>query len=108
NALDYTRQSGGGYWLADLHRLEGQLALRHPQPDRQRAEAFFRKAIDVAQGQEARLLEVRAANDPAQLWRDSKSQSDIRALLQPILAGIEGGETARDVRHARALLAELA
>ncbi len=32
---------------------------------------------------------------------------DPRALLEPILAAIEGGETTRDVRDARALLAEL-
>jgi hypothetical protein len=34
-------------------------------------------------------------------------ENDPRALLEPILAGIEGGETSRDVRNARALLAEL-
>jgi hypothetical protein len=35
------------------------------------------------------------------------SPDDPRALLQPILAAIESGETPRDVRDARALLAEL-
>ena len=30
-----------------------------------------------------------------------------RAMLEPILATIEGGETTHDVRNARALLAEL-
>jgi hypothetical protein len=58
------------------------------------AQACFLQAIDVARTQEARLLELRAANDP-------------RALLEPILAAIEGGEATRDVRAARALLAEV-
>jgi hypothetical protein len=45
--------------------------------------------------------------DLARLWRDTGSSNDPRALLEPILAAIEGGETMRDVRNARALLAEL-
>jgi hypothetical protein len=42
----------------------------------------------------------------ARLWRDTSSDGDPRALLEPILAAIEGDETTRDVRNARALLAE--
>jgi hypothetical protein len=53
------------------------------------------------------LLELCAATDLARLWRDIGSDRDPRALLEPILAAIEGGETTRDVRNARALLAEL-
>ncbi len=73
-------------------------------PDRSRAEACFTKAIGVARGQHARLLELRAATDLARLWHDTRPDNDIHALLQPILAAIEGGETARDVRSARSLL----
>jgi tetratricopeptide (TPR) repeat protein len=103
----FVEQSGEGYWLADLHRLGGQVALKRPEPDRLRAEACFVKAIEIAHSQEARLLQLRAAVDLAQLWRDTRSERDPRALLEPILVMIEGGETARDVRNARALLAEL-
>ncbi len=53
------------------------------------------------------MLELRAATDLAQLWRNTGSSRDPRALMEPILAAIEGGETTRDVRNARALLAEL-
>jgi predicted ATPase len=64
--------------------------------------------IEVARSQEARLLELRAATDLARLWCETRSDNDPRALLEPILAMIEGGETTRDVRNARALLAGLA
>jgi len=100
----FVEQSGEQYWLADLHRLSGQLALRRPVPDRSRAEACFTKAIGVARGQHARLLELRAATDLARLWHDTRPDNDIHALLQPILAAIEGGETARDVCSASSLL----
>jgi class 3 adenylate cyclase/predicted ATPase len=103
----FVAQSGERYWLADLHRLRGQMALKRPQPDRKRAEECFVNAIEIARGQEARLLHLRAACDLALLWRDIGADNDPRALLEPILAMIEGGETAHDVRNARSLLAEL-
>jgi predicted ATPase len=106
-AFDFIDQSGERFWLAELHRLDGQVALKRPEPDRARAEACFLQAIEIARSQEARLLELCAATDLARLWRDIGSDRDPRALLEPILAAIEGGETTRDVRNARALLAEL-
>ncbi|HVX79053.1 MAG TPA: adenylate/guanylate cyclase domain-containing protein [Bradyrhizobium sp.] len=106
-AFVFVEQSGEGYWLADMHRLNGQIALKLPQPDWVRAEACFAKAIEIARRQEARLLELRAATDLARLWIDTHSDNDPRTLLEPILARIEGGETTRDVRNARALLAKL-
>ena len=75
--------------------------------DRARAEACFCKAIDVAHSQELRQLELRAGIDLARLWRETASPNDPRALLEPILAQIEGGDATRDVRNARALLAEI-
>jgi hypothetical protein len=73
-------------------------------PDCSRAEGCFGKAIEIAKKQDARLLELRAATDLGRLWRDTRQDKDLRALLQPILATIEGGENARDVRNARSLL----
>jgi hypothetical protein len=64
--------------------------------------------MEIARSQEARLLELPAGIDLARLWRETGSPNDRRALLEPILAVIEGGESTRDVRNARALLAETA
>jgi class 3 adenylate cyclase len=107
DGFDFVEQSGERYWLADLHRLSGQVALRRKNPDHARAEACFREAIEVAQGQDARLLELRAATDLARLWQGTRTAAEIRALIEPALAAIEGGETAPDVRNARGLLAQL-
>ena len=90
-----------------MHRIQGRVWLNRRESDREQAQACFLQAIDVGRGQEARLLELRAATDLARLWRDTSSRNDQRALLEPILAAIEGGENLRDVRNARALLAEL-
>jgi predicted ATPase len=106
DAFAFVERSSERFWLADLHRVDGQIALGRPETDRKRAEACFLKAIEIAHGQEARMLKLRAATDLARLWREAGSPNDPRALLEPILAQIEGGETTRDVRNARALLAE--
>jgi predicted ATPase len=105
NGFAFVEQSGERYWLADLHRLSGRVALGRSRPDPARAEACFIKAIEVANGQHAHLLELRATTDLARLRRDSGSNDAVRALIEPVLAKIEGGETTRDVRDARALLA---
>jgi tetratricopeptide (TPR) repeat protein len=105
-AFAFVEQSGERYWLAELHRLDGEIALHQPEPDPERAEACFFRAIEIAREQESRMLELRAATRLAHLWRDIGSPNDPLALLEPILAAIEGGETTRDVRNAHAFLAE--
>jgi tetratricopeptide (TPR) repeat protein len=103
----FVEQSSERFGLAELHRISGQIALKRGEPDRSSAEACFLQAMEIARSQEARLLELRAATDLARLWRDTGSPNDPRALLEPIFAAIEGGENIRDVRAARALLAEM-
>ena len=107
-AFAFVEESGERFWLAELHRLDGRIALLRPEPDLARAEACFLQAVEIARGQQARLLELRAATDLARLWRDVGSNRDFRALLESSLAAIEGGETMRDVLNARGLLAEIA
>jgi predicted ATPase len=104
-AFAFVEQSGERFWLSELHRVEGLIALA--TADASRAQACFWNAIEIARGQRARLLELRAATDLARLWRDANSHREIRALLTPLLATISGGEGLRDVRNARELLAEI-
>ena len=106
-AFAFVEQSGERFSLADLHRVDDQIALKRLERDTTRAEASFLKAIEVARAQEARMLELRTATDLARLWGEAGSPNNPRALLEPILAQIEGGETTRDVRNARALLAKV-
>jgi len=107
DGFSFVDQSGERYWLADLHRMSGQIALRRAQPDRGHAEACFHRAIEVARSQDARLLELRAATDLGRLWQGARADDEVRALIEPILSHIEGGETTPDVRNARALLSAL-
>jgi hypothetical protein len=104
NAFSFVDQSGERFWLAELYRLDGQIALKRSEPDGARAEICFSKAVDVAHSQRARLLELRATTELARLRHHAGSADGLRAMLEPILAMIDDGEGLKDVREARSLL----
>jgi tetratricopeptide (TPR) repeat protein len=98
DAFAFVERSGERFWLADLHRVDGRIALKRPETDRERAEACFLKAIEIAHRQEARMLELSAAIELAELWREEGAPNDPRALLEPLLAEIERDHERRPER----------
>ena len=68
----------------------------------------FRHAIDIACGQQARILELRAGTSLARLWRDQGKRMEARDLLNPIYNWFTEGFDAPDLKDAKALLDELA
>jgi class 3 adenylate cyclase/predicted ATPase len=93
---------------AHVHRVEGQLLLAGRRPEPAAAERCFRAAMTLAQGQGARLSELRAAVNLAALWQDQGRRTEAYDLLAPLYTSFtEGFETA-DLREAAALLDQLA
>jgi hypothetical protein len=50
----FVEQSGERFLLPELHRLDGELAPKRPEPDRARAEACLLQAVDIARSLAAR------------------------------------------------------
>jgi predicted ATPase len=97
-------RTGERWFEAELHRLRGQCLIAHQQGAGAAAEACFRRALDAAQKQQAKLWELRAATSLARLWRDGGKPAEARDLLAPVCGWFtEGFETA-DLKDARALL----
>jgi predicted ATPase len=95
-------------WMkAEIQRLEANLELLRPTPDRQLAEAKLRDAIATARQQQARWWELRAAVSLAQLLREQHRTDEARALLAPIYGWFIGDFETPDLREAKAILAEL-
>jgi predicted ATPase len=46
---------------AEVHRMAGEIALKSPEPDAVKAEAYFEHALAVAREQQAKSWELRAA-----------------------------------------------
>lgn len=89
------------WWLPELHRLKGELA---PESD---AEAEFRQALHIAQGQGNKLLELRSAVSLARLWQKQDKRKEAYALLSGVYGWFTEGFDAQDLRRARTLLDEL-
>src|SRR5262249_30219158 len=66
-AVETTKE---GWYEAEVHRLAGEIALKSPEPDPAKAEAYFERALTVARAQQAKSWELGTAMSMARLWRD--------------------------------------
>jgi len=99
-------QSLGERWFtAELSRHKGQLALQ--QGESEAAEQLYRRALTIAEQQEARLWELRAAVSLARLRRDQGRRSEARDFFAPVYSWFTEGFDTADLKDARALLDEL-
>jgi tetratricopeptide (TPR) repeat protein len=97
--------TGYGWWDAELHRLEGIALLGLNRLDEgQRA---LEAALRVAQRQQAKSYELRAAMSIARLWRDQGKREEARDLLAPVYGWFTEGFDTLDLKEAKALLDNL-
>jgi predicted ATPase len=106
--LATVEQTGQLWFLAELHRTRGEMQLRCRPRDTAAAETDFKRAIDVARGQAAKLFELQAAVSLARLYREQGKRAEARELLSPIYNWFAEGFDTPDLKDARALLDELA
>jgi class 3 adenylate cyclase/tetratricopeptide (TPR) repeat protein len=98
-ALTDIRKEGGSFYEAELHRLKGELTLQQHReqatgngqqgigtdprsllPDPQgEAEECFLRAIEIAQKQQAKSLELRAVMSLARLWQQQALEQSAKS-----------------------------
>jgi len=105
DALQIVETTGGRWFAAELNRLKGQLLLRQGHTDA--AEELYRKALSIAQEQEAKLWELRAAMSLARLRCDQGRRAEARDLLAPVYGWFTEGFDTPDLKEAKELLSEL-
>ena len=81
-ALQIVEKTGERWFAAELNRHKGQLLLR--QGHSEAAEELYCKALSIAEAQEAKLWELRAAASLARLHRDRGRRAEARDLLAPV------------------------
>jgi predicted ATPase len=106
-ALTLVATTEARWWEAELHRLQGALQLQLPRPDSTQAEACFRQALDVAHGQQAKSLELRAALSLSQLWHEQGKSAEAHSLLAPLYGWFTEGHETADLQAAWAMLERL-
>jgi predicted ATPase len=93
---------------AEAHRIAGEIALKSPELDTAKAEAYFEQALAIARQQQAKSWELRAAMSVARLWHDQGKVQQARDLLAPVYGWFTEGFDTLDLMEAKALLEELA
>ena len=108
NALETGEQTEERWYQAELHRLKGDFLLRQSPHNAADAESSYRQAIAIAQRQQAKSWELRAAASLARLWLQQGKRDDAYALLQPVYGWFTEGRDTADLQDANALLNALA
>jgi len=107
-AISTSEETLEKWWLAEVYRTAGDIALQSASPDGTMAEAYFERALDIARAQQAKSFELRAATRLARLLRDQGRQEEARELLAPIYGWFSEGFDTLDLKQAKKLLNELA
>ena len=103
-AMTAIKTTGERWFEAEVNRIAGEIALKSPEPDAAKAEAYFERALAVARQQQAKSWELRAAMSMARLWRDQGKRDEARELLAPVYGWFTEGFDTLDLKEAKALL----
>ena len=108
HAVALTERTGQRWCEADTHRVRGEILLKRDQGNTAPAEEAFLTAIAVAQHQQAKSFELRAALSLAKLYHSTGRAADAHAVLAPALEGFAPTPEFPEIQKARALLAAMA
>ena len=103
--LEAQEQRGQRRWEAELHRLEGVALVGLNRLGE--GQSALEQALRVAQRQQAKSYELRAATSLARLWGEQGRRAEGRDLLAPVYGWFTEGFDTADLKEAKALLEEL-
>jgi predicted ATPase len=92
------------FYEAELYRLKGELLLQQSLDNRAEAETCFAQAMAIAQHQEAKSLELRAATSLARLREQQGKREEARQVLAEVYNWFTEGFDTADLQNAKALL----
>jgi class 3 adenylate cyclase/predicted ATPase len=100
--LHYVEDSQEHVHEPELHRLRGEILIS--QGASSAGETSLMRAIEIAQSQQAKMLELRAALVLARLYRDRGRTAEAAALLQPLHDWFQEGRNLPELAEARSIL----
>jgi predicted ATPase len=110
-ALAAVDRTGERVFEAELYRLKGELTLQSSvqslESKVKEAEDCFLRAIEIAQKQKAKSLELRAVTSLARLWQSQGKRNEAHQMLTGICNWFTEGFDTKDLQEAKALLTEL-
>jgi len=112
-ALAAVDKTGGRFQEAEIYRIKGELTLTQSSVQRlassvqKEAEECFWKAIEIAQKQQAKSLELRAVMSLSRLWQQQGKMGEAQQMLAEIYNWFTEGFDTADLKDAKVLLEEL-
>jgi predicted ATPase len=106
-ALALVDTTGERWYEPELYRLKGALLLQQSLDNQAEVESCFAQAIAIAQTQQAKSFELRAATSLARLWQQQGKRQEAHELLAPVYNWFTEGFDTADLIDAKALLDEL-
>jgi class 3 adenylate cyclase/tetratricopeptide (TPR) repeat protein len=104
-AVQTAEKTDERFFEAELYRLRSKMLFTLGRRDE--AEAGLRRALTIAQQQQARWWELRAATTLAKQWHDEGKHTEAYSLLQSVYEWFDEGFDTADLQDAKALLDEL-
>ena len=104
DAIGFSKQTGEGFYLPEILRLEGEVLLHENKDSASRACECFMRAADLAKKQNAKSLELRAAFSLAQLHESRGDPSAARETLAPVFEWFDEGLETHDLQQAKQFL----
>ena len=92
------------WWQAEIIRREGQVLSKMEGSSPPEASACFQEALEIARGQGAKLLELRAGSTLARLMVEQGRFHEARNLLAPMYDWFSEGFNTPDLKGAKAIL----
>jgi predicted ATPase len=107
-ALALVDTMGMRWYDPELYRLKGALLLQQHADHQADAATCFHHAMAIAQSQQAKSWELRAATSLARLWQQQGKRQEAHDLLAPVYGWFTEGFDTADLKEAKALLDTLA
>ena len=106
-AVDQMQVQHNYFFELEITRLRGEVLLAQSRDNAAEAERIFRHAIDIANKQPCRMIELRSAVSLARLLAERGDKAEARNVLVPVYAAFTEGFNQPDLLAAKAMLAEL-
>jgi class 3 adenylate cyclase/predicted ATPase len=100
-ALAIAVRSGEEFFIPEIYRLQGEIALADQSPlNAGDVEILFQQALDLGRQREALAWEVRSAVSLARWWSEHGKRQEAASLLASVLGKVRQGFDTADVSQA--------
>jgi len=107
DAFVISQRTGERFFVAEIHRLQGEITLMHRPEAVSEVEACYNRSLEVCRRQKALSWELRTVISLARLWRDQGRRQHAADLLGAICDKFEHGLDTLDLKDAIQAMREL-